>query len=296
LEQARFESLCRSATALYGIPDSDPATLARVVATNDRLAWVHTMAAGGAAQVRAATLSPDTLSQIRFTTSAGVHAEALAEFGLLGVLAGAKDLSRLQRQQRERSWSTRWSMRGLADLTVLVLGLGHIGRATARKLHGLGARVVGVNRTPRETDGVDEVRSIDELLDVVGDVDAIINTLPESAQTFQLLNDAIWDRVRPGVIFVSTGRGTCVDEDSLVHALGDGRVGFAAMDVFEVEPLPDSSPLWEMDNVLVSPHTAALTDAEDELIVRLFAQNAGRLLDGRPMLNEVERSEFATHR
>ena len=291
-DQARFEALCAAAEALYGIPDSSAMTLGRVVAASDRLRWVHTMAAGGAAQVRAAALSAEAVSRIRVTTSAGVHAESLAEFALLGVLAGIKDLPRLQRQQRELAWSTRWPMRRVGDLTVLVLGLGHIGRATAAKFHALGARVIGVNRTPRQVEGVDSVHPLSEFADVVGQADAIVNTLPQSPETHHLVDGAIWQRVRPGVIFVSIGRGTCVDEESLVEALWNGQVGFAALDVFEVEPLPPTSPLWGMDNVLVSPHTAALNEREDELIARLFAENARRLLDGRPLLNEVDPREL----
>ena len=94
------------------------------------------------------------------------------------------------------------------------------------------------------------------------------------------------------MIFASTGRGTCVDEDALAAALSDGRVSFAAMDVFAVEPLPADSPLWGMENVLVSPHTGALNDAEDELIARMFAENARRLLDGEDLINTIDRVNF----
>lgn len=291
-QQARFEELCDAADALYGIPDTKPAALARTVRANPGLRWVHTMAAGGGAQVKAAGLSPQEMAAVEFTTSAGAHGDTLAEFALFGVFAGAKDLPRLQRQQRNREWSTRWAMKQVSEMTVLVVGMGNIGRTTAARFAALGARVIGVNRSLREVDGVEQVYPTAELARVVSSADAIINTLPQASDTDGLISAEVFVNVKPGVIFASTGRGTCVDEDALVAALADGRVGFAALDVFAVEPLPADSPLWGMDNVIVSPHTGALNDGEDELIARMFAENAGRLLDGEPLVNAIDRVHF----
>jgi phosphoglycerate dehydrogenase-like enzyme len=98
--------------------------------------------------------------------------------------------------------------------------------------------------------------------------------------------------VKPNTTLVSLGRGTVVDESALIDALDDGRIGFAALDVFAVEPLDVSSPLWELPNVLISPHTAALNGAEERRIAELFARNASNLLDGRPLVNVVDAVEF----
>ncbi len=291
-QQARFESLCDEADALYGIPDTKPAQLARTVRANPGLRWVHTMAAGGGSQARAAGLTPEEMEPIEFTTSAGPHANTLAEFALFGVLAGAKDLTRLRRQQRDKYWSTRWAMKQVFEMTVLVVGMGNIGRATASRFAALGARVIGVNRTVRDVPGVERVYPTSELLEAVAQADAIVNTLPQALDTHRLLGPEVWVAVNPGVIFVSTGRGTCVDEEALIAALAAGRVSFAAMDVFAVEPLPADSALWTMENVLVSPHTGALNDGEDELIARLFAENARRLIDGEPLVNAIDRVNF----
>ncbi|MFP5417050.1 MAG: D-2-hydroxyacid dehydrogenase [Actinomycetes bacterium] len=291
-EQARFDALCDAADALYGIPDTQPRALARTVRANPGLRWVHTMAAGGGSQVKASGLTTQEMTGVEFTTSAGAHAETLAEFALFGVLAGAKDLPRLQRQKADGHWSPRWAMKQVFQMTVVVVGMGNIGRVTAQRFAALGARVIGVNRTVRDVPGVERVVTPDQLVDVVGEADALVNTLPQARDTDGLLSAEVFARVKPGVIFASTGRGTCVDEDALVAALIDGRVGFAAMDVFAVEPLPADSPLWAMENVIVSPHTGALNDGEDELIARMFAENARRLLDGEPLLNAIDRVHF----
>lgn len=291
-EQSRYEEILDSADALYGIPDVDPAALARTVAANPRLRWVHTMAAGGGGQVRAAALSAEDLERVTFTTSAGVHGEPLAEFALFGVIAGAKTLPRLLAQQRAREWSGRWVMPQLTDLTVLVLGLGGIGRRVAAKLAALGVTVIGVARSDRDEPSVTRIVHPDDVAAVLPDVDAVVNTLPGTDATFHLVGRQFLGALKPGATVVNVGRGTVVDEPALLEALDSGVVGFAALDVFEVEPLPQDSPLWTHPNVLVSPHTGGLTDTEEQRIVELFAANARRLLDGQPLINVVDTVEF----
>lgn len=291
-EQRAFDEMVDSAEALLGIPDVDPAALARTVDANPRLRWVMTTAAGGGGQVKAAGLDRGALDRVVFSTSAGVHGGPLAEFAVFGVLAGAKDLPRLARQQSERLWSDRWEMRQVDEMTVLVVGLGGIGAECARRFHALGAEVWGTTRSGAAVEGVDRLIALDDLVTAVAEVDAIVVTLPGTDQTHHLIGAGILAAVKPGVILASVGRGTVIDEEELLAALDDGRVGFAALDVFEVEPLPDDSPLWRHPKVLVSPHTAALSSKEEERIARRFAENATRLLDGRPLRAVVDTVEF----
>ncbi|WP_416979710.1 D-2-hydroxyacid dehydrogenase [Streptomyces sp. T028] len=291
-QQRAYEAALDSADALYGIPDVDPGALARVVRANPRLRWVHTMAAGGGSQVRAAGLSAGELDRVAFTTSAGVHGRPLAEFAVFGVLAGAKDLPRLSRGQRAHEWSGRWAMRQVSEQTVLVLGLGGIGRVVAAQLHALGARVIGTSRRDVTVTGVSEIVRPEQLGEAAPTVDAVVNTLPGTSATERLRDKRFFEALRPGATLVNVGRGNVVDEAALIEALDTGRVGFAALDVFETEPLPADSPLWDHEHVLVSPHTAALSAAEDRLIAELFAANATRLLDGHRLLNRVNTVEF----
>jgi phosphoglycerate dehydrogenase-like enzyme len=291
-QQREFEQLVDSAEVLYGIPDVDPDALRRTADANSGLRWVHTMAAGGGGQVKAAGLSGEQLERILFTTSAGVHGGPLAEFAIFGLLAGAKDLPRLQALQREHSWAGRWEMKQVSEMTVLVAGLGGIGTEVVHRLTALGARIIGTSRHTRPVEHVDQVITPDEIGATVGEVDAIISTLPGTAATEKLIGAEVLANVKPGTILVNVGRGTVVDEDALIGALDDGRIGFAALDVFAIEPLPSDSPLWDHPNVLVSPHTAALNVAEDRLIAELFAANATRLLDGEELVNRVDTVDF----
>ena len=291
-QQQQFEDMVDSAEALYGIPDVDPDALRRTADANPGLRWVHTMAAGGGGQVKDAGLSEDQLSRIVFTTSAGVHGGPLAEFAVFGLLAGAKDLGRLLAQQHDRRWTGRWEMGQVSEMTVLVVGLGGIGQEVVKKLAGLGATVIGTSRHGAPVDHVDRLIQVDDIASTVPEVDAIVLTLPGTAATEKLIGADVFAAVKPGTILVNVGRGTVVDEDALLPALRDGRIGFAALDVFATEPLPESSPLWAEPNVLVSPHTAALNSAEDRLIAELFAANATRLLDGDELVNVVDTVDF----
>ncbi|GAA4778583.1 D-2-hydroxyacid dehydrogenase [Microbacterium gilvum] len=291
-EQSAFDALVDSADILFSLPDTDPGALARTVRANPRLRWVHVMAAGGGAQVKAADLTREELDRVVFTTSAGVHGSTLAEFAVFGVLAGAKDLPRLQRAQADRAWDDRWTMRHLDEMTVLVVGLGGIGAAVAQRFAAFGSTVWGTSRSGRPVDGVDRLVPLDELHAAAGAADAIVVTLPGTDQTTHLVGEELLQAAKPGVIVANVGRGTVIDERALLSALDDGRVSFAALDVFEVEPLPQESPLWSHPRVLVSPHTAALSTQEDARIARLFADNARRLLDGEPLRNVVDTVEF----
>jgi phosphoglycerate dehydrogenase-like enzyme len=291
-KQRVFEQMLDSAQVLYGIPDVDSAALKRTADANSGLRWVHTMAAGGGSQVKAAGLSEEQLHRIAFTTSAGVHGGPLAEFAVFGVIAGAKDLPRLLAQQRDHTWTGRWAMRQVSEITALVVGLGGIGREVARKLSGLGATIIGTSRHGRPVEHVDQQIRVEEISSTVPQVDAIVLTLPGTAATDKLIGADVLDAVKPGTILVNVGRGTVVDEDALVPALRDGRIGFAALDVFATEPLREDSPLWDEPNVLVSPHTAALNAAEDRLIAELFAANATRFLDGQELMNKVDTVDF----
>jgi phosphoglycerate dehydrogenase-like enzyme len=291
-EQAQFEALLDSAEVLYGVPGEDPAALARTVAANPGLRWVQTMPAGGGSQVKAAKLSDDDLARVAFSTSAGVHSQPLAEYAIFGLMAGAKTLPRLLELQEAHTWGDRWTMGLISEQTILIVGLGSIGRATALKLRALGATVIGTSRHNDPVEGVDELIHPDDLASVASRVDGIVVTLPGTAATDKMVSAEVLANVRPGVTLVSVGRGTVIDEDALISALDDGRIGFAALDVFAVEPLATDSPLWDSPRVLISPHTAALNSAEDRLIAELFAENARRFLDGEELINRVDTVEF----
>lgn len=290
-EQARYEAMCNSADALFGLPDNSSKALAACVAANPGLRWVHTMAAGGGSQVRGARLAAQDLQRVVFTTSAGVHAAPLAEYALFGALCGVKGLPRLLDQQARKEWTVRWPVRQIADLTVLVVGMGNIGREVAARFLELGAEVVGANRSLREVPGV-EMHLIDDLADLAPRADVLVNCLPGAVGTEGLISAEVLGALPQGATLVSLGRGNCIDEPALIEGLSSGPIGFAALDVTAHEPLSPESPLWTLPNVLISPHTMALSDKELDRILDLFIDNAKALLEGRRLRNVVNTELF----
>jgi phosphoglycerate dehydrogenase-like enzyme len=190
----------------------------------------------------------------------------------------------------------RRPLRELHGQTLVLVGLGDIGREVARLGKALGMRTVGVRRhpsggSPGGSDPppfTDEVHAADRLPELAGRADAMVVSLPLTDQTAGLLDRATIERLPPSCIFVNVGRGGVVDEAALVDALRQRRIAGAVLDVFATEPLPPDSPLWTLPNVLVSPHGAALSEHENERIVALFVANLRRYLDGEPLVNAVE--------
>jgi len=291
-QQQAYRDMVDSADVLFSLPDDDAAELARTVRANPRLRWAQTMAAGGGAKVRAADLTTGELERVTITTTAGVHGSPLAEFAVFGVLAGAKTLPHLQQLQRAREWGERWEMKQVDEMSVLIVGLGGIGATCAQKFSTLGARVLGTTRSGRPVEHVDELVPIENIAEAVAGVDAVVVTLPGTDATQGLLGSEVFAAMRPSTTVVNVGRGTVIDEEALVSALETGQVGFAALDVTAVEPLPAASPLWTSPNVLISPHTAALSSKEESRIADLFIDNLSRHLDGSPMRNVVDTVEF----
>lgn len=291
-QDERFAELVAGAEVLYGIPGDDPAQLAWAVRAAPELRFVQGTWAGAGQQVRAAGLTSDELERVAISSASGVHAVPLAEWSIFGLLAFAKQLPRVQRDTADRRWS-HYPIEELRGKTLLVVGVGAIGLEVARLASAFGMRVIGVKRNVADAvTHVDSVHPAEELGGLVGAADAIVITLPLTDETRGLIDRATIARMRDGAILVNVGRGAVIDEDALIDALRAGKLAGAALDVFAEEPLPATSPLWELDNVILSPHTAALSRRENERIVELFAENLRRYLRGDELLSRVRPSVF----
>jgi phosphoglycerate dehydrogenase-like enzyme len=221
-----------------------------------------------------------------------VNAGPLAEFSMLGLLAFAKGLPRLLADKRDHRWD-HYPVSELRGATILVLGLGQIGIEVARLASASGMKVLAINRRgTSDSPHVSELRTPDALMALLPRADAVVITLPLTEATGGLLDARAIARMKQGAILVNVGRGGVLDEQALVSALRAGKLAGAALDVFATEPLPADSPLWDLPNVLISPHTAALSLRENERIVRLFADNIERYLAGQPLRNRVDPAHF----
>ncbi len=291
-EQDRFSHLVQGAEVLYGIPGDTPEGLAWAVRTAPGLRFVQATAAGAGEQVRAALLSVEELDRVAIASASGVHAVPLAEWSLLGLLAFTKGLPRLRRDAAERRWG-HYPVDELRGRTLLVIGVGEIGAEVARLASAFGMRVLGVKRDVDEpvahVEALYPPSAIDELVE---EVEAMVITLPLTEETRGLISRRTISRMCDGAIVVNVGRGGVIDEEALVEALASGKLAGAALDVFAEEPLPRTSPLWELENVIISPHTSALSWHENERIIELFADNLRRYLDGGELRSRVRTSVY----
>ena len=229
-------------------------------------------------------------SDVVLTNARGVYDAATAEWTIGAILAMAKDLPRLERRRAERRYEPR-EVELVEGRRLLVVGIGPIGRAIARTARALGMEVRGVGRRGRPGDPVfGYVLGMDAFHEGLRWADVVVDALPATRATDHVFDAAAFAEMRDGARFVNVGRGTTVDEAALVDALASGHLAGAALDVFEREPLPEDSPLWSFEQVIVSPHAGALFGGWREAIVEVFLENLDRWLRGAPLRNVVDKS------
>ncbi|HLA92343.1 MAG TPA: D-2-hydroxyacid dehydrogenase [Actinomycetota bacterium] len=249
------------------------------------LRWIQSASAGVDGLMFPGLVEGDVV----LTNARGVFDEAIAEF-VVGVLAlFAKDLIGILDRQRRGEWLHEETER-LASKRVLIVGVGPVGRAMARSCGALGMRVRGVGRTARTGDeAFGTIHGFDELTDSLPWADYVVDALPATPETRGAFGEEAFGAMNAWARFVNVGRGSTVDEAALVRALAEGRIAGAALDVFEEEPLPASSPLWSMANVVVSPHMSGDFAGWRETVVELFVENLERYLTGRPLRGVVDK-------
>jgi phosphoglycerate dehydrogenase-like enzyme len=289
--QALWDALVARAHAIFGYPHESSAGLARTLARGPNIAFVQGTSAGMGAHVKRAQLAPDVLARVSFASAAGVHANMLAEFTFYGLLALRKDARRLARIRAERAWE-HFAMDELEGSTLAILGMGQIGAAIARRARAFGMHVVALTRTGTAHPDADETVPTGDLITVAARTDALAITLPITELTAGMVGADVIAALPANAVVINVGRGAVVDEAALIAALGARRIAGAVLDVFAAEPLPDGNPLWTLDNVILSPHTAALSRLENARIVALFAENLGRFARGERLKNALNLHEF----
>jgi phosphoglycerate dehydrogenase-like enzyme len=240
--------------------------------------WIHTLAAG-------VELLPFDLlrrSGIVVTNGRGLYADALGEFAVAAMLWFAKDLRRLVRNQEGRRWEP-FTVERLAGQSVGIIGYGGIGRAVGARAAALGMHVTGVGRRQESIEP-----TID---DVIPRSDYVVLSTPLTPATYRLFSRERIARMKPSAALINVGRGKTVDEEALVAALESRSIRGAALDVFEQEPLPPEHPLWRLDNVLLSPHTADHTSDSHARAMQFFLENLRRFRAGEPLQNVVDKVE-----
>jgi phosphoglycerate dehydrogenase-like enzyme len=284
-QQTRWAALLRSADILFDFDRLDPTNLP---ANAPKLRWVQATSAGIGEYLKRTGLEN---SDIAFTTASGVHARPLAEFTMLGLLYFFRDVQYLNTMKQAHHWE-RYTTPGLDGARVLIVGLGSLGREVARDCARFGVEVWGARRSVggELPEGVSRLVDQRQLLDVLPEVDALVLACPLTDETRLLIDRPQVEALKPGAVIVNISRGGVINEAAMIEGLTSGRIKGAALDVFEVEPLPKESPIWGLPNVLISPHSASTVAAENGRIVDIFINNLGRFTRGEMLRNQFDKA------
>jgi phosphoglycerate dehydrogenase-like enzyme len=251
----------------------------------DHLRWIQWPGAGVDAILCPFLVEGD----IVLTNMHGVFDRAIAEYVLGLMLAFSKGLPETCYAQKERRWAYRLTER-LEGGQVLVVGVGGIGRAIARMLGAVGCRVHGVGRSARSSDSdFAAIYASEDLDQVLADADYVVAAAPLTEKTRGLFGAKQFATMKQSARFINVGRGASVIETALVEALQKKQIAGAALDVFENEPLPPNSPLWDFENVIISPHMSGDYDGHHAAVVQVFLDNLSRFKSGEPLLNQVDK-------
>lgn len=251
----------------------------------DSLTWIHVPAAG----VDRLLFPELAASDVTVTNARGIFDAAMAEYALAGILHFAKNFPAASRNQRDRRWQY-FPTANLAGSRALIAGTGSIGRTTSRLLRAVGIEADGLGRTARAGDAdFAAIHASQDFASVAGNYDFVILAAPLTPDTRHLLNQAVLSAMRPTAVLVNMGRGELADQEALTRALEAKDIAGAVLDVTDPEPLPASDPLWELDNVLITPHLSGDSQTHLPTLAAQFEANLTDYLQGRTPANLVDK-------
>jgi D-2-hydroxyacid dehydrogenase (NADP+) len=261
-------------------PERTPQYL-RVALKAPNLCWLHTFSAGVDSPIFQSLMAQGVI----VTNSSGASSTPIAHTVMMYLLAISRDLPGWFRAQSAH----RWDQRRIADLEGMrlgIIGMGPIGCEVARLALAFKMQPIGMRRTVTGDEPC-ETWTLMRLKELASQVDALVLAIPLNDNTHHLIDADVLAALPAGALLINVARGGVVDEDALIHALQTGHLGAAALDVFATEPLPAESPLWEMDNVIITPHSSGSTPSADARAVEVFIENLEHLVAGRPLSNQA---------
>lgn len=249
------------------------------------LKWIQSLISG----VNFILELPSLRKEILLTSTRGIHAPQMSEIAFLFMIALSRNLPGNFQNQNRKVWE-RWPGKLLFNKNVGILGVGAIGSELARKCKAFNMTVYGIMRTKREIPNVDYAYGPDGLLEVMREADYFINIAPSTPETHKMINAEALAVMKPTAFFINIGRGNTVDEQALIASLKAKKIAGAGLDTFAVEPLPADNPLWEMENVIITPHVGGLSDMFIQQSLPIVKENLTRYLNGerRNLINIIE--------
>lgn len=254
------------------------------------LKWLHVTSAGfdwaGGPNLQQ-RLADGLLS----TRSWTAYPTAIAEYVIAAVHLHARKFLDLRDAQARHEWSSALG-RDITGSTMLLFGTGSIGRFTAERAEALGMHVIGVNREGTPAEGFTRVEPFSRALDLLPEADWVVLAMPATSENRGFLGAREFAAMRDDAVLINVGRGALIDEGALVEAMTSGAIAGAVLDVFEQEPLPADSPLWDLPRTLVTPHTSFSSDGNPQRLARDFGENLERFFAGQPLLGVMNRPEL----
>lgn len=275
-------SKARQVDGYYGTPTPS------LLRAAPNLRWVQVASAG----VETALFPELVASDITLTNAKVIYGSHLADHLMAFILAFNRNLPHLRRRQQDEVWESRANLRPMemAGETLLIAGLGGTGLAVARRAAAFEMRVIALTRSPKPpTPGVDHIGSPDELHTLLPQADHVAICCALTPETYHLFSDPEFHLMRPSAFIHNVTRGGIIDHDALVRALRAEAIAGAGLDVTEPEPLPAGHPLWQMPNVLLTPHTSGHSPHSDRRMFDLLKENLRRFAAGEPLLNVVDK-------
>ncbi|HVD31609.1 MAG TPA: D-2-hydroxyacid dehydrogenase [Methylomirabilota bacterium] len=278
------KGLGAAADAEVAFSGNNPRRVRQLLDATPKLRWYHTVSAG----VENMPLPELAQRGIVLTNNSGSYDIQIAEHLMAFVFAASRQLHRYRDNQRASDWKEQQHQE-LRDATIVVYGMGSIGGEIARLASAVGMRVIGVRRKAGPSEpGIDRVVAADRLAEVVGEADYLAIAAPLTSATRGAISREVISRMKPTAWIMNIARGAIVDEPAMVEALQAKRIAGAALDVFTTEPLPKESPLWTLENVIITPHHSGSSPRAGERTLALFAENLRRYKAGEPLMNRVD--------
>lgn len=224
---------------------------------------------------------------ILLTNGSGIHTYAVTETAVGLLLGMTRGIIKATREREREEWVNEDNLYELNNKTMMIVGAGKIGVHLGQVAKGFNMKTIGINRSGNEIENMDEQYVQNELPEVIGQADIVVNILPVTEETDHLFDEALFSKMKDHVIFINVGRGETVDTEALLAALDNGKILFAGLDVYEEEPLPKGHPLWSHEKVAMTPHIGGRVESYPKHLYPLFKENLEAYLKGDPLPQNV---------
>ena len=226
---------------------------------------------------------------ILVTNNRGAFSIAVSEWIIMRILESFKNSFKVFGNQKNKLWKTDYSVRELYGSTIGFIGTGNVAKETAKKLSTFGVKIIGLNRSGRSIDYFDNTYSLSNITDFIKLCDVVVLAAPLNNDTFHIINDEFLNTVKKGITLINIARGNLIDEMSLMNAIHEKKIIFAALDVFENEPLSTDSVMWDTDQIIISPHNAWISEESKGRKFSMIFKNLRNFIKNKPLENIISK-------